>query len=86
MIVTFERDSIWEIRDRPATISEIEPKARTLRLDGRPYRDQEVSAQEAIRLLKNPFGSIPISRPMMVDAPPSSRSRALLLRLGVREP
>jgi len=86
VIVTFERDSIWEIRDRPATISEIEPKARTLRLDGRPYRYQEVSAQEAIRLLKNPFGSIPISRPMMVDAPTSSRSRALLLRLGVREP
>jgi len=42
VIVTFERDSIWEIRD-PATIREIEPKARTLRLDGRPYRYQEVS-------------------------------------------
>jgi len=24
VIVTFERDSIWEIRDRPATISDIE--------------------------------------------------------------
>jgi len=86
VIVTFERDSIWEIHDRPATISEIEPKARTLRLDGRPYRYQEVSPQEAIRLLRNPLGSIPISRPMLADAPTSTRRRALLFRLGVREP
>jgi len=42
--------------------------------------------EEAIRLLRNPLGSIPISRPMAVDAPTSPRSRALLLRLGVREP
>ena len=86
VIVTYERDSIWEIRDRPVTITEVEPKARTLRLDGRPYRYQEVSPQEAIRLLRNPLGSIPISRPGLVDAPTSTRLRALLLRMGVREP
>src|SRR5262249_10417501 len=86
VIVTFERDWIWDIRDRPATISEVEPKARTLRLDGKPYRYQEVPMEEAIRLLRNPLGSIPISRPMAVDAPTSPRSRALLLRLGVRDP
>jgi len=86
VIVTYERDSIWEIRDRLAVITEVEPKARTLRLDGRPYRYQEVSPDEAIRLLKNPLGSIPISRPGLVDAPTSTRRRALLLRMGVRDP
>jgi hypothetical protein len=84
--VTFERDSIWEIRDREATISDIEPKARTLRLDGSPYRYQEVSLQEATRLLRNPLGSIPVSRPMSADVPTTTRCRALLLRLGVRGP
>lgn len=86
LIVTYERDSIWEIRDRPAVITEVEPKARTLRLDGRPYRYQEVSPDEAIRLLRNPLGSIPISRPGLVDAPTSTRRQALLLRMGVRDP
>jgi hypothetical protein len=83
VIVTYERDSIWEIRDGPATLTELEPRARTLRLDGRPYRYQEVSPEEAIRLLKNPLGSIPISR---LNVPTATRCRALLLRMGVREP
>jgi hypothetical protein len=86
VIVTYERDSIWEIRDGPGTITEVEPRARTLRLDGRPYRYQEISPEEAIRLLKNPLGSIPISRPALLDAPTGTRRRALLLRMGVREP
>jgi len=86
VIVTFERDSIWEIRDGPATLTELEPRARTLRLDGRPYRYQEVSPEEAIRLLKNPLGSIPIARPGLLNAPTATRCRALLLRMGVREP
>ena len=86
VIVTYERDSIWEIRDGPATLTELEPRARTLRLDDRPYRYQEVSLEEAIRLLKNPLGSIPISCPGLLNAPTSSRRRALLLRMGVREP
>ena len=33
VIVTYERDSIWEIRDGPATLTELEPRARTLRLE-----------------------------------------------------
>jgi hypothetical protein len=37
-------------------------------------------------LLKDPLGSIPISRPMLPDAPTSTRRRALLFRLGVVEP
>ena len=86
VIVTFERDSIWEIREGPVTLMELEPRAPTLRLDGRPCRYQEVSPEEAIRLLKNPLGSIPISRPGLLNAPTSSRRRALLLRMGVREP
>ena len=85
IIVTFERDSIWTIRDRPAEITELAPLPRTLRLDGRPYRYQEVPLDEAIRLLRNPLGSIPISRPMRADNPTASRRRALLFRLGVSE-
>ena len=86
VIVTFERDSIWEIRDGPVTLTEVEPRARTLRLDGRPYRYQEVAPAEAIRLLNNPLGSIPISRPGLLNPPTATRCRALLLRMGVREP
>jgi len=86
VIVTFERDSIWAIRDEPAAITEIEPRARTLRLDGRPYRYQEVSLEEATRLLTNPLGSIPISRPLLPDAPTDTRCRALLFRLGIHQP
>jgi len=86
VIVTFERDSIWEIRDRPVRLTDIAPLPRTLMLDGRPYRYQEVALQEAIRLLKNPLGSIPISRPMLADAPTPTRRRALLFRLGVIGP
>ncbi len=83
VIITFERDSIWEIHRGPSAITEVEPLARTLRLNGKPYRYQEVPLDEPIRLLTNPFGSIPISRPLLQDAPTDTRRRALLLRLGV---
>jgi hypothetical protein len=86
VIVTFERDSIWEIRDRPGRITEVAAPPRTLRLEGQPYRYQEVALEEAIRLLRNPLGSIPISRPMLLDAPTVTRRRALLFRLGVADP
>jgi hypothetical protein len=85
VIVTYERDSIWTIRDRPAAITEIAPLPRTLRLDGQAYRYQEVPLDEAVRLLKTPLGSIPISRPMLADSPTASRRRALLFRLDVRD-
>jgi len=85
VIVTFERDSIWAVRDRPAEITEVAPLPRTLRLDGRPYRYQDVPLDEAIRLLRNPLGGIPISRPVLADHLTASRRRALLFRLGVRD-
>jgi hypothetical protein len=85
VIVTYERDSIWTIPDRPAEITDVAPLPRTLRLDGRPYRYQEVPLEEAIRLLRNPLGRIPISRPMLADSPTVSRRRALLFRLGVSD-
>ena len=81
IIVTYECDSIWEIRDQPGRITEVLTAPRTLRLEGRPYRYQEVPLSEAIRLLRNPLGSIPISRPMLPDAPTATRRQALLLRL-----
>lgn len=83
VIVTFERDSIWTIPDG-ISITEVEPRARTLSLGGRPYRYQEVSLEEPIRLLTAPLGSIPVSRLWLPDSLTETRLRALLLRLGVR--
>ena len=71
LIFTYERDSIWEIRSDSIqlnrdTVSLAERKVRWK--DGR-YRYQEVSCQEALRLLKNPLGTIPISRPQLSPHP-----------------
>ena len=85
LIITYERDSIWAIRERAGTISDVALAARTLKLDGKPYRYQEVALEEATRLLRNPLGTIPIARPKLPDSPTESRVRAFLLRLGVRE-
>ena len=86
VIVTFERDSIWEIPDKGGVITEVEPRARTLRLDGKPYRYQEIALEAPIRLLTNPLSSLPISRPWLPNAPTETRLRALLIRLGVHLP
>jgi hypothetical protein len=45
---------------------------RKLSWNGSRYRYQEVSKQEALRLLKNPMGSIPISRPQLPLHPAGS--------------
>lgn len=64
LIITYERDSIWQSK---GTVSlpakDIEVGTRTLRLNGKRYRYQEIGAKEVLKLLENPMGSIPISRP-----------------------
>jgi hypothetical protein len=81
IIVTYERDSIWQIRDEPGPVTEIVTAPRTLRFEQQLYRYQEVPLSEATRLVSHPLGSIPISRPFLKDAPTEMRLQALLLRL-----
>lgn len=72
VITTYERDSIWEFQRRVLKYAEsaLDPATRRISLGGKAYRYQLVSNTEAIRLLKNPLGTIPIhriSRPKMDD-------------------
>src|SRR5208282_5850921 len=63
LIVTYERDSIWDLEGTPLiSPGDIEALPRKIRLNGREYRYQEITAPEVLALLRNPMGSIPISR------------------------
>jgi hypothetical protein len=64
VIVTYERDSIWELKSKPAIIGkeDVQPDVRSIRFEGKEYRYQEVDRSEAVQLLKDPMGHIPISR------------------------
>jgi len=67
-IITYERDSVWEFRGAAVlTPSAIDPQTRTARINGRSYRYQEIAPQEVVNLLEHPFGSVPISRPNVVQ-------------------
>lgn len=64
LIITYERDSIWQNKGAvPLNAAHIESAARLIHLNARKYRYQEISIAEALKLLENPMGSIPISRP-----------------------
>jgi hypothetical protein len=63
VVITFERDSIWQWKDPiPLDSHAVLLPERTLRWNKKLYRYQEVDRSEAIRLLLNPLGTIPISR------------------------
>ncbi len=66
LIVTYERDSIWH-DDGIVLITPkaIESPERIIHLRERKYRYQEISSFEALKLLQNPMGTIPISRPFL---------------------
>ena len=66
LITTFERDSIWHY-DGLARIgrSEINPAERKVLISAKTYRYQEIGVSEVLRLLENPLGKIPISRPFL---------------------
>jgi len=72
LIITYERDSIWQNKGRVSIDAiNIENSPRIVRINNRRYRYQEISATEVIKLLENPMGTIPISRigMMPVDGP-----------------
>ncbi|HKD79810.1 MAG TPA: hypothetical protein VKH81_08965 [Candidatus Angelobacter sp.] len=63
LIITYERDSIWQNKGTVHLHAEqIEAVPRIVRLNVNRYRYQEISAAETIKLLENPGGTIPISR------------------------
>jgi len=67
-IVTYERDSIWETKGAARIEpSAIDANARILRLNGKSYRYQEIDGAEVVNLLEHPAGTIPISRPLIVN-------------------
>jgi hypothetical protein len=63
-IVTYERDSIWELKGAaPIDPSLLDVARRVIRIGSRSYRYQEVAPGEVLKLLEHPLGTIPISRP-----------------------
>jgi hypothetical protein len=65
LIITYERDSIWQSKGAVRLpTKDIEAGTRIVRLNGKRYRYQEIGAKEVLKLLENPMGSLPISRPV----------------------
>ena len=63
LITTYERDSIWKVeRSVPLAAADVSASERIVRLRGRRYRWQEITAAEVLRLLEKPEGAIPIHR------------------------
>jgi hypothetical protein len=63
-IVTYERDSIWELKGAaPIDPSALEVSRRVIHMGSQSYRYQEIAPSEVLKLLENPLGTIPISRP-----------------------
>jgi len=63
-LFTYERDSIWEFRGAASVeAAAIQLPPRFVEVNGRSYRYQEIPPSEVLRLLENPGGTIPISRP-----------------------
>ncbi len=90
VIETYERDSIWRLRPALASIQPPQGDdalARTLTWEGRRYRYQLVSSAEALRLLRDPEGRIPIHR-LEAPLPPEADAvkNALLHDLEIHAP
>jgi hypothetical protein len=82
LIITYERDSIWQSKGTvrlPA--KDIEVGTRIVRLNGKRYRYQEIGAKEVLKLLENPMGSIPISRPAAPGMTLEKSTRDELIRV-----
>jgi hypothetical protein len=67
LIVTYERDSIWEVKGSTSVLhGDIQPQPRIVRLklkEGlKEYRYQEVGPAEVLKLLRSPEGTIPVHR------------------------
>ena len=51
----------------PFDAGAIETQPRIIRVNGKSYRYQEISPSEVLALLEKPRGTIPISRPLIVN-------------------
>jgi hypothetical protein len=80
LITTYERDSIFQMNGVVHVVSaDIESAPRTIRVRARHYRYQEITAAEILRLLENPRGTIPVSRPFLhSDLPPGPSLEQLI--------
>ena len=80
LIITYERDSIWQDKGKVALYAvHILGRERVVRLNGKRYRYQEISAGEVLKLLENHMGTIPISRPRGTGMPADSPVLAELI-------
>lgn len=90
MAMTFEtygRDSFWS---RPCTpvqkFGAVDAKTRSMEMDGVTYEYEPCSIEQVIKLLKNPLGTLPISRieHPLTDAKLTCKALRLLLEDQVR--
>lgn len=77
LVVTYRRDSVWEIGDEPVRLREIDEGRRTVRIGEIRYRYVEIHASEARRLLQQPEGGLPVHRP---GAPVKEHQKGLVDR------
>jgi hypothetical protein len=81
LIITYERDSIWQGKGKVSLqAAHILSKERTIRLNIKKYRYQEISRDEVLKLLEHPMGTIPISRPQGTGMPDDGPSLADLIK------
>jgi hypothetical protein len=65
-IVTYERDSIWQMKGRALiTADAIDRSSHTLHFRGRNYRYELAPANDLVHFLEHPPGTLPVSRPFM---------------------
>jgi len=80
LVTTYERDSIYQSNGMvKVPTADIQPAPRMVRVRNRSYRYQEIGAREVLRLMENPMGTIPISRPFLrSDLPPGPSLEELI--------
>ncbi|HKO04308.1 MAG TPA: hypothetical protein VJW51_06150 [Candidatus Acidoferrales bacterium] len=75
LITTYERDSIFQLNGIVHVAPrDVQPAPRTIRVRSRSYRYQEITAAEVLRLLENPQGTLPVSRPFLPSELPPGPS------------
>jgi len=81
LIITYERDSIWQGKGKvPLFAAHILTGERIVRLEAKRYRYQEIGTEEVLKLLEHPMGTIPISRPRGTGMHPDDPSLADLIK------
>lgn len=88
LIITYEWDSIWH-DDGIVTLTPqaVQASERILHLRDKKFRYQEIAPSEVIKLLENPMGTIPISRPLLPKATtPGPTFEELISAFDVRSP